>query len=120
MMSALGTLAVLSIVASTDAFTLVSTSRSTTERLPLKQHSSTHVGPRRAGGRARLGLMMSDAAAKPKLVGLIGATGGVGRLCCAALQEQGLSVRAIVRNSGRAEGLLPSSVEIVEADMCDP
>ena len=31
---------------------------------------------------------------KPKLVGLIGATGGVGRLCAAALQEQ-VSVRCM-------------------------
>ena len=85
---------------------------------------------------------------KPKLVGLIGATGGVGRLCAAALQEQvsvrcmcaraiessrvivppdassriimmitkqGLSVRAIVRDTSRAKGLLPSSVQFVEA-----
>ena len=65
-------------------------------------------------------LMAEGGAEAPKLVGLIGATGGVGRLCAAALLEQGLSVRAIVRSTEKAKGLLPSSVEFVEADMTNP
>ena len=95
-------------------------------------------------------------AGEVKVVGLIGATGGVGRLCAAALLEQvrvcavlaicgdmhvllkrnfphaliliisgclsttkqGLSVRAIVRDTSKAKGLLPSTCEFVEVLIC--
>jgi uncharacterized protein YbjT (DUF2867 family) len=64
--------------------------------------------------------MMAETTSKPKLVGVIGATGGVGRLCVAALLERGFSVRAIVRDKVKAQELLPPSIELVEADMCKP
>ena len=91
---------------------------------PAAVLSRTACGPFKAGARSlapqrhatALGLVMAE----PKVVGLIGATGGVGRLCCAALLEQGVSVRAIVRDVQKAKGLLPADCEFVEADMCKP
>ena len=91
---------------------------------PAAVFSRTACGPFKAGARSlapqrqatALGLVMAE----PKVVGLIGATGGVGRLCCAPLLEQGVSVRAIVRDVQKAKGLLPADCEFVEADMCKP
>ena len=82
---------------------------------PAAVFSRTACGPFKAGARSlapqrqatALGLVMAE----PKVVGLIGATGGVGRLCCAALLEQGVSVRAIVRDVQKAKGLLPADCE---------
>eukprot|EP00290_Baffinella_frigidus_P008439 CAMPEP_0180137870 /NCGR_PEP_ID=MMETSP0986-20121125/12506_1 /TAXON_ID=697907 /ORGANISM="non described non described, Strain CCMP2293" /LENGTH=479 /DNA_ID=CAMNT_0022079487 /DNA_START=38 /DNA_END=1477 /DNA_ORIENTATION=+ len=53
-------------------------------------------------------------------VGILGVTGGVGRLTAAAVMAQGFKVRAIVRDAGRARPLLPSGIEIVEADVRFP
>lgn len=64
--------------------------------------------------------MMSEGGSERKLVGLIGATGGVGRLTAAALLEQGFKLRAIVRSKSSAASLLPADVEVVEADVSRP
>uniref|UniRef100_A0A7S0E1B0 NAD(P)-binding domain-containing protein n=1 Tax=Hanusia phi TaxID=3032 RepID=A0A7S0E1B0_9CRYP len=55
-----------------------------------------------------------------RLVGLVGATGGVGRLVAAGLLQEGYKLRAVVRSPERAAGLLPPEVEKVAADTRDP
>jgi len=53
-------------------------------------------------------------------VGVIGATGGVGRLAVAYLLEQGYDVRAIVRSEESAAKLLPANIEVMLGDTRDP
>jgi dihydroflavonol-4-reductase len=48
-----------------------------------------------------------------------GATGKVGGAVARALLERGDQVRALVRDPGRAGGLLPSAVELVRGDVTD-
>ena len=57
---------------------------------------------------------------KTKKVGVIGASGGVGRLAVAYLIEKGCDVRAIVRNKERASELLPATIEFRVGDTVDP
>jgi hypothetical protein len=114
-------LATVLLVPSSDAFSLCPTAASLLRAnaasplfSPLRvQHLHNVPGHRQF-------VMMAETTSKPKLVGVIGATGGVGRLCVAALLERGFSVRAIVRDKVKAQELLPPSIELVEADMCKP
>mmetsp|Transcript_58627 Transcript_58627/g.85942 ORF Transcript_58627/g.85942 Transcript_58627/m.85942 type:complete len:478 (+) Transcript_58627:18-1451(+) len=123
MIMARSMLVVLALLPRNDAFT-VSPAVARVRASPSASFSARHphvsaVLPRIRSARcdATLNLKM---AGEVKVVGLIGATGGVGRLCAAALLEQGLSVRAIVRDTSKAKGLLPSTCEFVEADICKP
>ena len=51
---------------------------------------------------------------------VIGATGFVGRHLSLGLLEQGLPLRALVRDPRRARTLLPAEIELVAGDMADP
>ena len=55
----------------------------------------------------------------PESVLVVGATGSVGRRVVAAAQRHGLDVRALVRDTGRAERVLPG-VELVAGDLQQP
>ncbi len=81
------------------------------------------VGPRAAARDAPLQLRalfgMGGRKQKQK-VGVIGATGGVGRLSVAYLLEQGYDVRAIVRSKESAAELLPADIDVVLGDTRDP
>jgi uncharacterized protein YbjT (DUF2867 family) len=57
---------------------------------------------------------------KPKLILVAGATGGVGKRVVKRLQQQGMRVRAIVRDTKRATEILGKNVELVEADITIP
>jgi uncharacterized protein YbjT (DUF2867 family) len=59
---------------------------------------------------------MSD---HPTSVLVVGATGSIGRRVVAAAQRHGLDVRALVRDPGRAERLLPGA-ELVRGDLEAP
>lgn len=83
----------------------------------------------RAGQRGAVLLRAQDASSDTEktsspdekgTIGIIGVTGGVGRLTAAAVLAQGFKVRAIVRDASRARPLLPDGVEIVEADVRFP
>jgi len=52
-------------------------------------------------------------------VAVVGASGGVGKRCVEVLVEQGVPVRALVRDPAKARGVLPggSLVEVVKADV---
>ncbi|XZO02457.1 MAG: CIA30 family protein [Microcoleus sp.] len=54
---------------------------------------------------------------QPKLVLVAGATGGVGKRVVKRLQQQGIRVRALVRDSKRAQEILGKNVELIEADI---
>ncbi|MEK0179951.1 MAG: NAD-dependent epimerase/dehydratase family protein [Oscillatoriales cyanobacterium] len=54
---------------------------------------------------------------QPKLVLVAGATGGVGKRVVKRLQQRGIRVRALVRDSKRAQEILGKNVELVEADI---
>ncbi|WP_341736854.1 CIA30 family protein [Microcoleus sp. CAWBG640] len=54
---------------------------------------------------------------QPKLVLVAGATGGVGKRVVKRLQQQGIRVRALVRDSKRAQEILGKNVELVEGDI---
>ncbi len=54
---------------------------------------------------------------QPKLVLVAGATGGVGKRVVKRLQQQGIRVRALVRDTKRAQEILGKNVELVEADI---
>ena len=119
-------LATVLLVPSSDAFSLCPTVASLLRAnaasplfSPLRTEHRTTQQHNVVGHRRQLA-MMAETTNKPKLVGVIGATGGVGRLCAAALLEKGFSVRAIVRDKVKAQELLPPSIELVEADMCKP
>ena len=75
--------------------------------------------PLRMYGSISLQISSSEAE-MPKLVAVVGATGGVGRLAVAACLNLGLNVRAIVRDKQKAASLLPPSVEVVPADLVNP
>lgn len=129
MQQAMLVLAILAILPSVSAFALspgassfirgAHASPTSSLRPLLRTCAATRAS---AVGRAdtMINTKMAQDVSKPKLVGLIGATGGVGRLCAAALLEQGVAVRAIVRDTTKAKGLLPSTVEFVQADICNP
>ncbi|MEZ2319902.1 MAG: CIA30 family protein [Microcoleus sp.] len=54
---------------------------------------------------------------QPKLVLVAGATGGVGKRVVKRLQQRGIRVRALVRDSKRAQEILGKNVELVEGDI---
>lgn len=54
---------------------------------------------------------------QPKLVLVAGATGGVGKRVVKRLQQQGIRVRALVRDSKKAQEILGKNVELVEGDI---
>jgi len=54
-----------------------------------------------------------------KKIAIIGATGMLGLPVTNAFVEQGFTVRALVRNLGKAKRLLPSSVDVFYADLQD-
>lgn len=54
---------------------------------------------------------------QPKLVLVAGATGGVGKRVVKRLQQRGFRVRALVRDSKRAQEILGKNVELVEGDI---
>jgi uncharacterized protein YbjT (DUF2867 family) len=56
---------------------------------------------------------------RPTQVLVIGATGGIGRRVVAAAQRHDLHVRALVRDLGRAERMLPGA-DLVRGDLEDP
>lgn len=58
------------------------------ERVLVLQRARARTEALALAQRAGADEVLLAGSAKPKLVGLIGATGGVGRLCAAALQEQ--------------------------------
>lgn len=53
------------------------------------------------------------------MIGVIGGTGGIGRLVVAGLIEQGLRPRAIVRDAARARALLGQALDYALADIGD-
>jgi len=57
---------------------------------------------------------------QPKLVLVAGATGGVGKRVVKRLQQRGIKVRALVRDTKRAQEILGQNVELVEADITLP
>jgi uncharacterized protein YbjT (DUF2867 family) len=57
---------------------------------------------------------------QPKLVLVAGATGGVGKRVVQRLQQRGIKVRALVRDTKRAQEILGQNVELVEADITLP
>ena len=57
---------------------------------------------------------------QPKLILVAGATGGVGKRVVKRLQQRGMKVRALVRDSKRAREILGQNVELVEADITLP
>lgn len=70
------------------------------------------------GGTA---LAASEAVAKPSgVVVVAGATGRTGREAVAELVRRNHSVRALVRDAAKAQGMFPAGVEIVVADVRDP
>jgi len=58
--------------------------------------------------------------AKPEVILVAGATGGVGKRVVKRLQQQGVKVRALVRDAKRAKKTLGNTVEIIEADLTIP
>ena len=54
---------------------------------------------------------------QPKLVLVAGATGGVGKRVVKRLQQRGIRVRALVRDTKRATEILGKNVELVEGDI---
>ena len=57
---------------------------------------------------------------QPKLVLVAGATGGVGKRVVKRLQQRGIRVRALVRDTKRAQEILGKNVELVEGDITVP
>ncbi len=57
---------------------------------------------------------------QPKLVLVAGATGGVGKRVVKRLQQRGIKVRALVRDTKRAQEILGKNVELVEGDITVP
>jgi uncharacterized protein YbjT (DUF2867 family) len=49
-----------------------------------------------------------------------GATGNTGRRIVSQLVEQGIPVRAMVRDPSAAQGILPPEAELVVADVLSP
>ena len=87
-------------------------------RARAQARSSARGGARARGGtrqRAGVHAVLVAGSAKPKLVGLIGATGGVGRLCAAALQEQ-VSVRCMCARAKRVHGRSCLTVRAIVPD----
>ncbi|MDZ7772657.1 MAG: NAD(P)H-binding protein [Balneolaceae bacterium] len=60
---------------------------------------------------------MSDAVSS---LAVIGATGMLGKHVTRELHRAGFSVRALVRDPGKAKGVLPDEVEVVRADLRRP
>lgn len=58
--------------------------------------------------------------AKPEVILVVGATGGVGKRVVKRLQQRGVKVRALVRDAKRAKQTLGNTVEIIEADLTIP
>ena len=79
-------------------------------------------GMRRPGAQSpvQLRALFGIGESKKTKVGVIGATGGVGRLVVAYLLEQGCDVKAVVRDKARATELLPPSIEFAVGDTVDP
>ncbi|MEZ5459979.1 MAG: SDR family oxidoreductase [Steroidobacteraceae bacterium] len=66
-------------------------------------------------------LVAPEAVAKPRgVVVVAGATGRTGREVVAELVRRKHSVRAMVRDAAKAQGMFPAGVEIVVADVRDP
>jgi len=129
MLSALAISVLLLLVSGASAFlhtpTVFTRSATSAPLAPLRSRFSVAVTAFERQSRACRAAPIKasaneDAGNNEKLVGLIGAAGGVGRLTAAALLEQGFKVRAIVRNKDRAAPLLPSDMDIVEADVSRP
>ena len=74
----------------------------------------------RAQSPVQLRALFGIGESKKTKVGVIGATGGVGRLVVAYLLEQGCDVKAVVRDKARATELLPPSIEFAVGDTVDP
>lgn len=57
---------------------------------------------------------------QPSTILIAGATGSVGRHAVAEALRQGYTVRALVRDRGRAERILPDGVELIVGDLTRP
>ncbi|MCA4135253.1 SDR family oxidoreductase [Arthrobacter sp. M4] len=57
---------------------------------------------------------------RPNTVLIAGATGSIGRYAVNEALRQGYTVRALVRDKGRRERILPDSVELVVGDLTRP
>ncbi len=57
---------------------------------------------------------------RPNTVLIAGATGSIGRYAVNEALSQGYTVRALVRDKGRTERILPDSVELVVGDLTRP
>lgn len=64
-----------------------------------------------------LGIGTKPPKAKPNIILVVGATGGVGKRVVKRLQQRGITVRCLVRDMKRARTILGNTVELIEADL---
>jgi uncharacterized protein YbjT (DUF2867 family) len=90
-------------------------SRATTETL---QAAHRWQGPRARARQAASAAAVRGATERPILV--VGATGRTGRMIVDRLLDQGLTVRALVRDEARGRAMLPPGVQLFVGDVRRP